>query len=101
MRKLISALIAVIGFCIVGAGMAFAQDVGGSAFTDWLNTFALNHAWVGFVVLGILAVSKILTMVRDAIDTTPATDDNWFERTCTILKKVGAALAGFRPKTNP
>lgn len=54
--------------------------------------------WVQITVVG-LAVSKILTVVRDAIDKTPNTDDNWFERTVTIINKVAAQLlTGKRPE---
>ena len=35
------------------------------------------------------------------IDTTPHTDDNWFERLVTIMGKVTGYLAGFRAKKNP
>lgn len=54
--------------------------------------------WVQITVV-ILAVSKVLTVIRDAIDKTPATDDNWFERFCTIFGKVvGQLTLGARPK---
>lgn len=54
--------------------------------------------WVQITVVG-LAVSKILTVVRDAIDKTPNTDDNWFERMVTIINKVAAQLlTGKRPE---
>ena len=53
-----------------------------------------------WVTIGVvyLIISKALTSVRDAVDKTPATDDNWFERLCTIVGKVGGYLfAGKRP----
>ena len=42
---------------------------------DWLNNFALQHAWVTIVIAAILAVHTGLKAYRDAVDTTPESDD--------------------------
>ena len=68
---------------------------------DVLNNFAQQHAWIGLTIASIIAVHTGLKALRDAIDTTPHTDDNWFERTVTIMGKVTSYLAGFRAKKNP
>lgn len=68
---------------------------------DVLNNFAQQHAWVGLTIAIIIALHTGLKALRDAIDTTPQTDDNWFERTVTIMGKVTSYLAGFRAKKNP
>lgn len=68
---------------------------------DVLNNFAQQHAWIGLTIAIIIAVHTGLKALRDAIDTTPQTDDNWFERTVTIMGKVTSYLAGFRAKKNP
>jgi len=65
---------------------------------DIINNFALQHAWIGFGIAVIIALHTGLKAFRDAIDTTPDTDDNWFERSMTIFGKVVAYLAGFRAK---
>lgn len=65
--------------------------------TDWLNNFAVNHPWVPLTIAVYLVVVKALQGIRDAIDKTPATDDNWFERTVTILGKTIGYLGGVRP----
>ena len=51
------------------------------------------------IAIAYLLVIKVLTVVRDVIDKTPTTDDNWFERLCSILKKLPQTLLlGQRPK---
>lgn len=66
------------------------------------NAYALEHAWVGMAIMGYLLFHKGITAIRDAIDKTPATDDNWFERAQTIsAKAVKFLMAGKRPKQNP
>lgn len=65
---------------------------------DWLNQFALTHPWVPLVIAIYLGVVKLITGIRDAIDKTPESDDNWFEKMSSILKKTLGYLAGFRPK---
>ncbi len=58
----------------------------------------VKENWVTVTVI-VLAINTFLKAVRDAIDKTPATDDNWFERLVTILGKFsGYILAGKRPK---
>ena len=53
--------------------------------------------WVA-VGTGYLLVIKIITTLRDVLDTTPETDDNVWEKACTIIVKLGAALfTGKRP----
>lgn len=47
--------------------------------------------WIAIVAI-MLAVSTCLKAIRDAIDTTPATDDNAFEHFVTIFSKVVAYL---------
>lgn len=64
---------------------------------DWINTFALNHPWVPLVLGIYLTVVKTLQGIRDAIDKTPASDDNTFERIVTILGKTLGYLGGVRP----
>ena len=68
---------------------------------DYINNFAQQHAWIGLTIAIIIALHTGLKALRDAIDTTPQTDDNWFERTVTIMGKVTSYLAGFRAKKNP
>lgn len=68
---------------------------------EWLNTFAQDHAWVGLVIASVLALHTGLKALRDAIDTTPESDDNLFEKTVTIMGKVTKYLVGFRAKKNP
>lgn len=58
---------------------------------EWIQQ---NWVAIGVVVLGIHATLKGL---RDAIDKTPATDDNWFERGVTIMGKLVGYLFGKRP----
>lgn len=65
---------------------------------DWLNNFATSHAWVGLVVSIIIALHTGLKALRDAIDSTPETDDNWFEKAITILGKIAGYIVGIRPK---
>lgn len=57
---------------------------------DWVQ----GH-WAEILVIAV-ALHQVLKAVRDAIDTTPATDDNWFERLVTILGKVLNYFAGKR-----
>lgn len=65
---------------------------------EWLNNFAQDHAWVGLTISIVIAAHTGLKALRDAIDTTPQTDDNWFERIVTILGKVSGYLVGSRAK---
>lgn len=65
----------------------------------WLNDFAINHPWVGLTLAIYLVVAKAIVGIRDAIDKTPASDDNWFERFATIIAKTIGYLGGIRPKS--
>lgn len=47
--------------------------------------------WITITAI-VLAVSTCLKAIRDAIDTSPETDDNKFERFCTIFGKVVAYI---------
>ena len=68
------------------------------AILQIINDFALSHQWLMWIILGYLAIHTAAKSIRDAIDTTPLTDDNWFERTVTIMGKIASYLAGFRAK---
>ena len=68
---------------------------------DYLNNFAQQHAWLGLTIAIVIAAHTGLKALRDAIDNTPQTDDNWFERAVTIMGKITGYLAGFRAKKNP
>ena len=63
-----------------------------------LNAFISQNIWVVAGVTIFIALHTILKAVRDAIDKTPETDDNIFERTVTIAGKAAAYLAGIRAK---
>ena len=65
--------------------------------TGWLSNFAIEHPWVPLAISIYLVTVKALQGIRDAIDKTPASDDNWFERTVTILGKTIGYLGGVRP----
>jgi hypothetical protein len=51
----------------------------------------IQSNWVQ-IVAGYLLFIKVITTIRDAIDTTPGNDVNWFEKACTIMEKLGASL---------
>jgi hypothetical protein len=56
-----------------------------------------NTNWPAILAI-LVAFSVTLKAIRDAIDKTPLTDDNAFERFCTIFSKVVASLfTGKRP----
>lgn len=65
--------------------------------TAWLNNFAIQHPWIPLTISIYLVAVKALQGVRDAIDKTPASDDNIFERAVTILGKTIGYLGGVRP----
>jgi hypothetical protein len=54
-----------------------------------VNWFKDNWVSVGVIYL---AAIKLLQAIRDAIDKTPASDDNWFEKLVTILTKAAGQL---------
>lgn len=68
---------------------------------DWLSNFATTHPWVPLALSIYLVAVKFLQGLRDAIDKTPTTDDNWFERVVTILGKTIGYLGGVRPNAPP
>lgn len=51
--------------------------------------------WASILIIAI-ALHTFLKAVRDAIDKTPATDDNWFERLVTIIGKMLNYFTGKR-----
>lgn len=53
--------------------------------------------WDKVLILLIFAQNTVKGL-RDALDTTPESDDNVFEKTATIITKVIGYLLGFRPK---
>lgn len=58
----------------------------------------MNLNWEQIALIYLLTV-KFITGVRDAIDKTPLTDDNWIERTVTILgKTINYVTFGKRPQ---
>lgn len=63
----------------------------------FLNNLAVSHPWIPLSISVYLVAVKALQGIRDAIDKTPASDDNWFERTVTILGKTIGYLGGVRP----
>lgn len=65
---------------------------------DFINTLAVKYPWLSLTIVIYLLSVKLIVGVRDAIDKTPASDDNWFEKAATILGKTIGYLAGFRPK---
>lgn len=53
--------------------------------------------WIQITVI-YLAFAKFITAIRDVLDKTPASDDNLFEKICTLINKLGAyLLTGKRP----
>jgi hypothetical protein len=63
-----------------------------------INQIISQNLWIVAGITIFVAVHTIVKAVRDAIDKTPATDDNAFERVVTIMGKVAAYLAGIRAK---
>lgn len=61
---------------------------------EWFNSINWVQVGVGYV----LSI-QIMKAVRDVLDATPQTDDNAWERACTIITKLGEVLlTGKRPK---
>lgn len=53
--------------------------------------------WVGIIAV-FLGLHKVLVTIRDILDKTPETDDNWFEKMVTMIGKLLGYLAtGKRP----
>jgi hypothetical protein len=58
----------------------------------------ISKNWVE-IVAGYVLFIQVMKAVRDAVDTTPGVDVNWFERTVTIMEKLmGSLTTGARPK---
>ena len=57
----------------------------------------LQENWVQVGVIA-LAAHTLLKGIRDAIDKTPQTDDNFFEKAVTLIGKVAGYLFGSRSK---
>lgn len=64
---------------------------------DLLNSFASKHPWVPLVLSIYLVIVKAVVGIRDSLDKSPDTDDSWFERLATVLKKTMGYLGGVRP----
>ena len=58
-------------------------------------TFVKNIDWEKAIIL-LLLVQNFVKGLRDALDTTPQTDDNVLERIATVFQKVVGYLLGFR-----
>lgn len=50
------------------------------------------------IALGLLIAQNVIKGVRDALDSTPETDDNKWEKLATVASKVLGYLVGFRAK---
>ena len=50
------------------------------------------------IFIALIVLQNVIKGVRDAVDTTPETDDNAFEKFCTVSGKVLGYLIGFRAK---
>ena len=64
-------------------------------FLNIWNFIVANWEKIAIVVLVIQNINKGL---RDALDSTPHTDDNIWEKASSLLTKVLGYLLGFRPK---
>ena len=58
--------------------------------------FVLRNWEKVFIVM--IVIQNLVKGLRDALDNTPETDDNWLEKACTVFSKVMAYLIGFRSK---
>lgn len=58
----------------------------------------IRDNWMAIIAI-YLAVHKLLVSIRDVLDKTPQTDDNWFEKIVSIMGKLATYLiTGSRPK---
>lgn len=67
---------------------------------EWIQNVVnwVHDNWVGIIAVW-LAIIKVVTTIRDILDKSPQTDDNWFEKICTLLGKLANSLIkGERPK---
>lgn len=58
-----------------------------------IQWFQANWVQVGVIAL---AIHTCLKAIRDAIDKTPETDDNWFEKAVTFIGKIVGYIVGKR-----
>ena len=58
---------------------------------DLIAKIQANWVQIGIIALASLALLKA---IRDAIDTTPQSDDNFFEKTVSLLSKIIVYLFG-------
>lgn len=101
LKKILSLIILTVAVLVLGASSAMAFDLSAINPVEWLNKFAQDNAWLGLAIASIIALHTGLKALRDAIDTTPETDDNGFEKFVTIMGKAAKYLAGYRAKKNP
>ena len=59
--------------------------------------FFKGFDWEKAIII-LLLVQTFVKGLRDALDTTPATDDNFLEKAATIFQKVVGYVLGFRAK---
>jgi hypothetical protein len=57
---------------------------------EWIQA---HWVQIGVIALG---VHTLLKAIRDAVDTTPTTDDNLFEKAVTYIGKITSYLFGTR-----
>ncbi len=66
--------------------------------TSVISGFAAKYPWIPMAIALYLVFVQAVKGVRDALDTTPLTDDNWLERTASVIVKTGGYLIGIRAK---
>lgn len=67
--------------------------------TDPLNYLMVKFPWLVVLIIIMREFATMIKNVRDAIDKTPESDDNWFERLATIISKAVKGYAvGIRPQ---
>lgn len=54
----------------------------------WIESFADKHTWIWASLAVLAAFQTFMKGIRDAIDSTPDTDDNWFEKFVSVITKV-------------
>ena len=67
--------------------MEFITNIWGFIVANWEK-----------ILIVVIVIQNLNKGLRDALDTTPQSDDNIWEKTSTILSKVLGYLLGFRPK---
>lgn len=63
-----------------------------------LTALQVKFPWLPLAITLYLVFVQTVKGLRDALDKTPKTDDNVFERAATIIVKTGGYLIGLRPK---